>query len=72
LDFSVMATSKLNLLEWNGLALGCQSLQLALAWMESENPSPDLIPGYCKGYGAGQGHQRKQPLVAGGIRKGAG
>ena len=30
--------SKLHLLGWNGVTLDYQSLQLALAWMESENP----------------------------------
>jgi hypothetical protein len=32
------ANSKLQLLGWNGVTLDYQSLQLALAWMESENP----------------------------------
>ena len=32
------ANSKLQLLGWNGATLDYQSLQLALAWMESENP----------------------------------
>jgi hypothetical protein len=31
------ASSKLQLLGWNGIRLDYQSLQLALAWMESEN-----------------------------------
>jgi hypothetical protein len=31
------ASSKLQLLGWNGVTLDYQSLQLALAWMESEN-----------------------------------
>ena len=30
--------SKLQLLGWNGVALDYQSLQLALAWIESEKP----------------------------------
>jgi hypothetical protein len=30
--------SKLHLLGWNGVTLDYQSLQLALAWMESESP----------------------------------
>jgi hypothetical protein len=29
---------KLHLLGWNGVTLDYQSLQLPLAWMESENP----------------------------------
>jgi hypothetical protein len=31
-------SSKLQLLGWNGVALDYQSLQLALAWIESEKP----------------------------------
>jgi hypothetical protein len=33
----VAASSKLQLLGWNGVTLDYQSLQLALAWMEFEN-----------------------------------
>jgi hypothetical protein len=33
---SVGISSKLQLLGWNGVALDYQSLQLALAWIESE------------------------------------
>jgi hypothetical protein len=32
------ATSKLQLLGWNGVTLDYQSFQLALAWLESGNP----------------------------------
>ena len=35
---SAAASSKLQLLGWNGVALDYQSLQLALAWIESERP----------------------------------
>jgi|PlaIllAssembly_1097288.scaffolds.fasta_scaffold319395_2 hypothetical protein len=35
---SAAASSKLQLLGWNGVALDYQSLQLALAWIESEKP----------------------------------
>ena len=31
-------SSKLQLLGWNGVALDYQTLQLALAWIESERP----------------------------------
>ena len=31
-------SSKLQLLGWNGVALDYQTLQLALAWIESEKP----------------------------------
>jgi hypothetical protein len=33
-----MVNSKIQLLGWNGVAVDYQSLQLALAWMESKNP----------------------------------
>jgi hypothetical protein len=32
------ATSKLQMLGWNGVTLDYQSMQLAQAWMESQNP----------------------------------
>jgi hypothetical protein len=35
---SAIASSKLQLLGWNGVTLDYQSLQLALAWIESEKP----------------------------------
>jgi hypothetical protein len=35
---SAAASSKLQLLGWSGVALDYQSLQLALAWIESEKP----------------------------------
>jgi hypothetical protein len=35
---SAAASSKLQLLGWGGVALDYQSLQLALAWIESEKP----------------------------------
>ena len=35
---STNASSKLQLLGWNAVALDYQSLQLALAWIESEKP----------------------------------
>jgi hypothetical protein len=36
------ASSKLQLLGWNGVSLDCQSFQLALAWMELGNKKGDL------------------------------
>ena len=35
---SAAASSKLQSLGWNGVTLDYQSLQLALAWIESEKP----------------------------------
>jgi hypothetical protein len=35
---SAVASSKLQLLGWNGVTLDYQSLQLALAWIESQKP----------------------------------
>ena len=35
---SAAASSKLQLLGWSGVALDYQSLQLVLAWIESEKP----------------------------------
>jgi hypothetical protein len=35
---STAASSKLQSLGWNGVTLDYQSLQLALAWIESEKP----------------------------------
>jgi hypothetical protein len=36
--YSAGISSKLQLLGWNGVALDYQTLQLALAWIESEKP----------------------------------
>jgi hypothetical protein len=35
---SAAVSSKLQLLGWNGVSLDYQSLQLALAWIDSEKP----------------------------------
>jgi hypothetical protein len=39
---SVVASSKLQLLGWNGVTLDYQSMQLALAWMEFEKKEGGL------------------------------
>ncbi len=39
---SAAASSKLQLLGWNGVSLDYQSFQLALAWMELGNQKGDL------------------------------